>query len=631
MKQCLSLLLALCLAFTLAAPALAEATPLEQAPLAPESAPAADSAAAVPEPETGAAPVDLAQAPLAQEALAGEAAAGAAKEGKDASGTQAFVTRLYQTVLGRAPDAAGLATWVNALNGRQMTGAQVAQNMFQSPEYQRRGRTDAQYIDDLYRAMFGRAPDAAGTQTWQDALDNGVSRLFLLAGFAGGSEFAALCRQYGIAQGSVAVTENRDKNYSVTQFVARLYRLCLGRKADTSGLNDWCGWLLSGQQTGASAAAGFVFSAECKNQGLSDTAFVQMLYRAFMDREADASGQRTWTQALADGASREWVFNGFAASKEFANICARYGIQVGQSPVQGQPAGFVVFKESQVYNGVEYVAPDQASRMYTTKPPFLPGQVPLSNPYIYRFAIWNDKLYFIEALPGSSPIDGTPTSLVSPYVYESNLDGTGKRAVVKMTYGATIFEAGVAVIKNGRLFTRSTTPDEIQVTDLNTYQTSRFCTMRTDLIPNLYADGDYIYYEIGYKETIYRISLTTGRETLTDIYCLIPSTGNHQYFACKSDRSFAIYYRDPGTTSVHFVCDVPRGRTPLTYYANDNYLIYGTIDSWYCYHISTGFKRLITQSDIEICGMRDDVAYLYFYATDSLQAYNMETGQLYNV
>lgn len=334
MKQCLSLLLALCLAFTLAAPALAEATPLEQAPLAPESAPAADSAAAVPEPETGAAPVDLAQAPLAQEALAGEAAAGAAKEGKDASGTQAFVTRLYQTVLDRAPDAAGLATWVNALNGRQMTGAQVAQNMFQSPEYQRRGRTDAQYIDDLYRAMFGRAPDAAGTQTWQDALDNGVSRLFLLAGFAGGSEFAALCRQYGIAQGSVAVTENRDKNYSVTQFVARLYRLCLGRKADTSGLNDWCGWLLSGQQTGASAAAGFVFSAECKNQGLSDTAFVQMLYRAFMDREADASGQRTWTQALADGASREWVFNGFAASKEFANICARYGIQVGQSPVQ---------------------------------------------------------------------------------------------------------------------------------------------------------------------------------------------------------------------------------------------------------------------------------------------------------
>ena len=50
-----------------------------------------------------------------------------------------------------------------------------------------------------------------------------------------------------------------DQNEDVTKFVARCYRLCLGREADADGLNAWCSQLLSGANTAKEAAYGFVF------------------------------------------------------------------------------------------------------------------------------------------------------------------------------------------------------------------------------------------------------------------------------------------------------------------------------------------------------------------------------------
>ena len=123
------------------------------------------------------------------------------------------------------------------------------------------------------------------------------------------------------------MTEPRDKNDNVTKFVVRCYRLCLGRDADESGLNGWCNAILTGQNTAKEAAAGFVFSDEFKNKNLSDTEYVKTLYRVFMDREADTAGLNAWVNVLRKGQSREHVFNGFADSQEFKQICASYGIK----------------------------------------------------------------------------------------------------------------------------------------------------------------------------------------------------------------------------------------------------------------------------------------------------------------
>ena len=76
-----------------------------------------------------------------------------------------------------------------------------------------------------------------------------------------------------------------------------------------------------------SCAYGFVYSKEMNNKNLSDQAFVETLYRLFMDREGEASGVAFWTGYLAAGHSRYEVFLGFADSVEFARIVASFGVE----------------------------------------------------------------------------------------------------------------------------------------------------------------------------------------------------------------------------------------------------------------------------------------------------------------
>ena len=52
---------------------------------------------------------------------------------------------------------------------------------------------------------------------------------------------------------------------------------------------------------------------------------VQVLYRTFLDREADEGGLQAWIAALQAGHSREEIAASFAYSPEFSNLMKRYG------------------------------------------------------------------------------------------------------------------------------------------------------------------------------------------------------------------------------------------------------------------------------------------------------------------
>ena len=78
--------------------------------------------------------------------------------------------------------------------------------------------------------------------------------------------------------------------------------------------------------SGSDAAHGFFFSGEFVGHNYSDAEYVTRLYRTFMGREPDQAGFDNWMAALASGQSREFVFQGFAGSAEWAGICADYGI-----------------------------------------------------------------------------------------------------------------------------------------------------------------------------------------------------------------------------------------------------------------------------------------------------------------
>ena len=113
----------------------------------------------------------------------------------------------------------------------------------------------------------------------------------------------------------------------VQGFITRFYVQCLERQPDTGGLNEWAGRLISGYQTGADVATGFILSEEFKAKNHSNEEFITILYRAFFNHEPDASGFNIWLGKLSGGMSREAVLDGFLKSQEFSDLCNSYGIK----------------------------------------------------------------------------------------------------------------------------------------------------------------------------------------------------------------------------------------------------------------------------------------------------------------
>ncbi len=250
-----------------------------------------------------------------------------------------FVSRCYNVALSRDAEEEGYNYWVDKLNNGEACGAQVGYGFIFSDEYINRGRTNAEYLTDLYSMYFDREPDTAGYEYWLSQLDGEVSREEIFAGFANSEEFFDLCTRYDVAAGYYAVGVNLEQQGGVNCFVSRLYKVCLNRLPDLAGQQEWTRKLIDKEDTGASCAFGFVFSPEFTNLGLNEEEFVEYMYRAFFGREADEEGLNYWIGQLLGGAAREDVYRGVAASTEFANLCAKYGIEQGEveAPISVEP------------------------------------------------------------------------------------------------------------------------------------------------------------------------------------------------------------------------------------------------------------------------------------------------------
>ena len=71
----------------------------------------------------------------------------------------------------------------------------------------------------------------------------------------------------------------------------------------------------------------FLHSEEFNNKNLDDTEFCKVLYRLFLDREADDAGLKDWVGKLEKGADRDKVIDGFAYSQEFGKILDKYKLK----------------------------------------------------------------------------------------------------------------------------------------------------------------------------------------------------------------------------------------------------------------------------------------------------------------
>jgi hypothetical protein len=117
------------------------------------------------------------------------------------------VFRLYQATLGRNPDQTGFTAWANrASSGTDFSD--IVEGFVSSAEFQKNyGDLDnGSFVELLYNNVLERGSDAAGLAGWLDALDGGRSRAQVVEAFAQSSEFvnnsASVLRDWMLAQGT---------------------------------------------------------------------------------------------------------------------------------------------------------------------------------------------------------------------------------------------------------------------------------------------------------------------------------------------------------------------------------------------------------------------------------------------
>lgn len=114
-----------------------------------------------------------------------------------------FVEILYRGALGRNGEKKGVTWWRKGLACEALTGIRAAKEFYLGDEYKGRGRSDREYVRDLYAGLLGRSPDPEGYNYWLDQLATGrLRREDILKGFAISAEYMNRCNVYDIARGS---------------------------------------------------------------------------------------------------------------------------------------------------------------------------------------------------------------------------------------------------------------------------------------------------------------------------------------------------------------------------------------------------------------------------------------------
>ncbi len=82
-----------------------------------------------------------------------------------------MVDEMYSTALGRTPDTAGSAYWLDVLVGQKTPFAELGIYFYGSAEYYNRsGGNDESFIRALYRDLLHREPEATGLAYWKGEL-----------------------------------------------------------------------------------------------------------------------------------------------------------------------------------------------------------------------------------------------------------------------------------------------------------------------------------------------------------------------------------------------------------------------------------------------------------------------------
>jgi hypothetical protein len=219
----------------------------------------------------------------------------------------ARMSRLFNAVLGREPDAFALAT----LDPFRLES--VASTIIRSDEFRARVDTSSPeaFIDGLYKTVFGRAAtDREVVEGTFEARTMGMEAVLLKVGLG--------------EKGPVLhMPADSREAYFVSEITAldtyRLYLSTLGRNPDGEGLSYWIEQRQAGMTQDQQANL-FIASTEFaeRSQSQDNQSFVRDLYANGLGREAEAEGLSFWTAQLDNGLSRATLVKQITFSHEMS-------------------------------------------------------------------------------------------------------------------------------------------------------------------------------------------------------------------------------------------------------------------------------------------------------------------------
>jgi Domain of unknown function (DUF4214) len=220
-----------------------------------------------------------------------------------------YVTSLYQSVLNRAPDAAGLAFWVSQITGESYQD--VATAFWQSPEHR------SLEVGSYYQTLLNRSPDAAGLAFWVNEMTSGaMGELTVQANFVTSQEFQASHNTPGA-------------------FISALYLDFLGRSPSSSEQAFWENILAS---DGAMATV-----RDIETSAEAYTRILDTYYTTFLNRSPDTAGLAFWLNQLQTGqqtvgsvaelilASTEYIDNATPVSASASGVTSSNSLLTGTS------------------------------------------------------------------------------------------------------------------------------------------------------------------------------------------------------------------------------------------------------------------------------------------------------------
>lgn len=236
------------------------------------------------------------------------------------SDIEGIIYRAFVAVFGRDPDLAGFDIYLQGILIGNLTVADMLAEFIGSAEFQATygNLTNTQFLEQLYQNVLGRAGDPAGLQAYLDALEAGsLTRAEIVIEFINSAEFIDLISLDAFAFATnVIVSPTQAALY-------RLYQAVFNRDPDAAGFELYSNGLDINTVELAAIAAEFVASAEftATYGSLDNQAFIELLYQNVFNRDADAAGLQNYLNALESGAlSRAEVVLDLAMSNEFRTL-----------------------------------------------------------------------------------------------------------------------------------------------------------------------------------------------------------------------------------------------------------------------------------------------------------------------